>query len=74
MIISENVSKVGLNINNVGWSYFPTSLTGIVFNSTNEVIFGTGGTGSGSDTVFIHYIAIAQYGQVSPSVTFGSVS
>ena len=67
MIISENVSKAALNINDVGWSYFPSSLTGIAFGPINEVIFGTGGDGSGSDTVFIHYIAVAQYGQIMPT-------
>lgn len=67
MIISENVSKAALDINNVGWSYFPNFLTGIAFNPTNEITFFTAGDGSGSDTVFIHYIAIAQYGQVMPT-------
>ena len=37
MIISENVSKAALDINNVGWSYFPNFLTGIAFNPTNEI-------------------------------------
>ena len=70
MIISENVSKVALNINNMGWSYFPNSLTGIAFGPMNEIIFGVGGDGSGSDTAFVHYIAVAQYGQIMPNYIF----
>ena len=75
MIISENVSKAALNINNQGWSYFPTSITGIAFKPINEIEFAANSAdGSGSDTVFIHYVAVAQYGQIMPSINFGSVA